>query len=274
MQNLAQVVWRTTWIWAMTMQMVQSADISLVIDDVGYQRKWDEQVVDFPPAVALAILPFSHHALEMSRRANQSGHEVLMHLPMESLTSEHRVSMVHMDMTKTQLDRFLHSAFKQVPHAIGLNNHQGSLVTQHPVIMTWVMEFLSQRPGTIFLDSRTTHKSVAFDMAEEQSIPALWRDVFLDDQPDAEQIKLQIDRLMTIARKEGYAIGIAHPRPSTIPVLKSWLMSLPEDIQLITLQEMLQKRKNPKWPRYSYPLRTAAKNWKLSPSSTSLDEQK
>ena len=58
----------------------------------------------------------------------------------------------------------------------------GSLLTQHPGHMSWLMEVLSNRKTNLyFVDSKTTAQTVAGQIAQEHLIPNLTRDVFLDN---------------------------------------------------------------------------------------------
>jgi polysaccharide deacetylase 2 family uncharacterized protein YibQ len=74
--------------------------------------------------------------------------------------------------------------------------------------------------GLFFLDSRTTAETGAFGWAREAGIPAARRDVFLDDDPDAEKVAAEFARLLELARQRGAAIAIGHPRPATFEVLE------------------------------------------------------
>lgn len=77
-----------------------------------------------------------------------------------------------------------------------------------------------QRHGLFFLDSRTSAGSVGYSLALSLGLPTAQRDVFLDDDPDEGAIRRQFARLLERARERGAAIAIAHPRPSTVAVLR------------------------------------------------------
>ncbi len=67
-----------------------------------------------------------------------------------------------------------------VPHAVGVNNHQGSRATSDAALMQALMPLLRER-GLFFIDSRTDAKTVAYDMAKRDGVRAASRKVFLDD---------------------------------------------------------------------------------------------
>jgi len=118
----------------------------------------------------------------------------------------------------------LSEAIRKVPHATGINNHTGSYLTQQTIQMTWLMDEIKRR-DFFFIDSRTTPKSVAQKIAREKNILSSRRDVFLDNNRSFSEIDSAFKLLIRIARKEGTAIGIAHPYQVTLDYLE---MVIPE----------------------------------------------
>jgi polysaccharide deacetylase 2 family uncharacterized protein YibQ len=94
----------------------------------------------------------------------------------------------------------------------------GSRLTTNPEKMNQVMAVLKGR-GLFFLDSRTIAHSVAYKSAVTYGIPALQRDVFLDNERDVAKIIEQFRLLIEIARVKNRAIGIGHPYPETLDAL-------------------------------------------------------
>jgi hypothetical protein len=122
-------------------------------------------------------------------------------------------------MDRTQFNQTFLSDLNAVPHVIGINNHMGSLLTRHPGHMKWLMEEIKQQENLYFIDSRTTHHSVANQLAKESKVPSRKRDVFLDDDDSPEAITKQFKLLIDKANKHGSAIGIGHPYENTLAVL-------------------------------------------------------
>jgi hypothetical protein len=52
------------------------------------------------------------------------------------------------------------------------------------------------------------------------------RNVFLDPAPGAATVRAQFRRLLRLARRDGSALGIGHPRPDTLAVLQDELPRL------------------------------------------------
>jgi polysaccharide deacetylase 2 family uncharacterized protein YibQ len=91
-----------------------------------------------------------------------------------------------------------------------------------------------------FVDSRTIADTVAYQEATLAGIPALQRDVFLDNDPDCQHILEQFPVLFEVARGRGYAVGIGHPYPETAAVLKELPeLAEREGIKIVSLRELI-----------------------------------
>jgi len=218
------------------------ARIAIIIDDLGYQLTAGRRAVSLPGPVACAVLPDTPRARKLADEAHANGKEVLLHLPLQSQSPETPLDPggLLLDMSRGQFAAAFESSLSSVPHVIGINSHRGSLLTRHPGHMSWLMEEISSRGNFFFVDSYTTHASVALDFAHEAGVPAVKRDVFLDPEAGAEIVEREFARLKRLARKRGLAVGIGHPYPATLALLERELPRLAdEDIELISISELV-----------------------------------
>jgi polysaccharide deacetylase 2 family uncharacterized protein YibQ len=126
-------------------------------------------------------------------------------------------------MSSAQISSALNSMLASVPDAAGVNNHQGSLATSDPQLMTELMPLLRLR-HLFFIDSRTTTTTVAYDRAQSAGVPSAYRNVpFLDDVQEAPAIRRQLELAFKEAREKHDAIAIGHPHPETLRVLTELL---------------------------------------------------
>ncbi|AUG53025.1 divergent polysaccharide deacetylase family protein [Thalassospira marina] len=198
--------------------------IAIVIDDAGIDKPRTERAAELPGPITISYLPYATHLAEQVATARKRGHEIMLHMPMEPtstvvdpgphalLTSYDKVAILN-EMT-WMLDRF--SGY------VGINNHMGSKFTSDPERMAVVMQVMKAR-GLMFLDSRTSAKSVGYQEAQKFSVPAIERDVFIDDADDAAKISEMLDRVEHVASKRGYAVAIGHPRDLTLAALNKWI---------------------------------------------------
>jgi polysaccharide deacetylase 2 family uncharacterized protein YibQ len=121
----------------------------------------------------------------------------------------------------------------------------GSAATADPRVMRAVVRVLSGR-GLFLLDSRTTDASVARRVAEEASLPAVSRRVFLDSVPTAGAIDRSFRELVARARKDGSALAIGHPYPETMTMLERELPLLAEKgVELVRVSSLVTKSDRP-----------------------------
>ncbi len=145
-----------------------------------------------------------------------------------------------LDMQPRQFHQTLSATLASIPHLSGLNNHTGSLLTQHAEPMGRIMQQL-KREGLYFLDSRTTPDTVGYQTAVTWSVPTVARDVFLDHVPDFERIDRQFALALKIARRKGHAVVIGHPHRSSLDFLQRRLQHLPPDIRLAHVSELVSQ---------------------------------
>ncbi len=202
--------------------------IALIIDDLGNQLRPGQRVVALDGPVACAIMPHTAHATALARAAHAAGKEVILHLPMQPAEMERIAGPgeISLDNSRADLQRILAGNLVSVPHASGVNNHMGSLITRHPGHMRWLMEALAERGDLYFIDSFTTSASVAYLMARETGVPAARRHVFLDNDPSPDAVRRQFEQLKQHALRHGYAIGIGHPYAATLDFLEAAIAAL------------------------------------------------
>jgi len=202
-------------------QGAANAQLAIIVDDFGYDRAAADTLLALPFPLTVAVIPHLPLSTEVAEEAFRRGDQVLLHMPMESENDGAKPEQIelHVGMTAGQVNEELAGMLDSVPHAVGVNNHQGSRATADPALMQALMPAL-QRRGLFFIDSRTTAATVAYDTAERDGVRAASRKVFLDDAPTREAILAQLDLAARDARRDGWSIAIGHPHPATIAALR------------------------------------------------------
>ncbi len=178
---------------------------AIVIDDLGNELGPAERIASWKAPVAGAVLPGVAYSAASARALARGGKEVLLHLPMEPAgypKVRPGPGVILRSQSDAEIVRTLESDLATVPGVVGVNNHMGSVATADPRVMRVVAGVLSDR-GLFFLDSRTTDATVAERTAEEASVPAVSRRVFLDDVETEEAVSRQLAELVRRARGGG-----------------------------------------------------------------------
>ena len=220
----------------------QRPRIAIIIDDLGYELAAGERAIALPGPLTYAILPGTPRAGHLAEKAHVAGKDVLLHLPLQPTSGEAKVDpgSLLLDMSKREFVDTFRQNLAGVPHAVGVNNHRGSLVTRHPGHMSWLMDEISDSRALFFVDSFTTADSVALQIALEKGVPAVKRDVFLDPDPDPATLHREFARLKALADKQGFAVGIGHPYPTTLDFLEIALEQLQVDgYELVAVRSLV-----------------------------------
>jgi len=221
----------------------KTAFIAIVIDDLGQDLRSAQEVLSLPGRITVAVMPGFPLSKKVSELARQDKHEVLLHLPMEyrGKNGKPAPGMLRSTMTPMELLNVISEDVDSVPGAIGVNNHEGSSLTENLEAMKFLMAELKAR-DLVFLDSLTSAKSVAYATAKEFGMKAAKRDVFLDNESEnAEYIRKQLNELTRIAKEKGHAIGIGHPHPATISELRKWLADAEQQgITIVPVSKLMQ----------------------------------
>lgn len=202
--------------------------IAVIIDDMGVDRRRSRQVVALSGPLTLAYLPYAADVGQQAANARRAGHEIMLHMPMEADGREDpgpQPLTVALGAEETR--RRLAAQLDRLGSVVGANNHMGSRFTAHRAPMQVVVAELAAR-GLFFVDSRTTAGTVAEDVARAGGIPAVARDVFLDNELQAAAVRARLQETEGIARRRGSAIAIGHPHDATLAALAAWIATLRE----------------------------------------------
>lgn len=220
---------------------VTRAAIAIVIDDLGQDLPGTQRAMALPGTVVLSFLPFAEATPALSLAAARGGHEVLLHMPMESLGGKNAgPNALRLDLPRAEVERRLAWALSRVPSAIGLNNHEGSRFTSDAEALVPVVEALKAR-GLFFFDSRTAATTQVVPVARAFGVASAERDVFLDDTVSRDAISDQLKVLEKKAKAQGVAIAIGHPHAVTMDALAVWMKTMEaRGFVLIPLREAIR----------------------------------
>lgn len=203
--------------------------IALVIDDMGLDRRRSRRTVALPGPLTLAYLTYAEDLPQQTAAAAAQGHELMLHVAMEPTNPDIDAGpdVLLTDHDEDEILRRLRRGLDRFDGFVGINNHMGSKFTADTASLMTVMAEL-QRRGLFFLDSRTSAASVADRVAFEFGVPFAVRNVFLDDTDDQAGVARRLAETERIAREQGHAIAIGHPKDKTLEALEAWIPGVTE----------------------------------------------
>ncbi len=218
--------------------------LAIVVGDLGYDPVRDAEWLDFPSKITLSVLPFGPSSRTIAASAQSRGHCVILHVPMEPRSPSADGTepfRLRVGMDRKDISERLARMAGEVPQAVGAMNHMGSAFTADAASMDAFASTLKEM-GYFFIDSATVSGSLGLEASGKAGVPAVLRDVFLDDDPAPEAMRRQWEKAVAQAKKNGWALLICHSRRETLTVLRGLLPSLQKDgIRPVTVPELLEE---------------------------------
>jgi len=213
--------------------------LAIIIDDCGQWPVTERGFIALPVALTLSVLPDVRYNKAIEREAADAGKGVILHLPMETLSGlDPGPGKVTTEMDDAAIVAQVDRDLDDVDLATGVNNHEGSKATADPRVMNAVIGELARR-NRFFIDSMTNSRSVGESVAAAAHVPTAARDVFLDNRADVAYSEAQLRAAAAIARRDGSAIAIGHPRPTTLIAVREMLPELQADgIELVRVADL------------------------------------
>lgn len=218
------------------------AMLAVIVDDGGGNLEYAQKIASLGMPLTWAIMPYERYSQKTAEIASAKKIPYLLHLPMQAeIDKADGPFLIGKGMTQEKIYNVTRDALEYLPSPIGINNHRGSLATSDREVMSPVIEALKEK-DLIFVDSRTSQKSVAYDAARSAGIKTLQNRGFLDNTADKNAIDARFHEIVRIAAKKGHFVAICHFRPATtlfLEKLAGEYKNLP--VELVTVPQMVER---------------------------------
>jgi polysaccharide deacetylase 2 family uncharacterized protein YibQ len=199
--------------------------LAVIVMGLGLSSAATIRAINLPKEVTLSFSPYGANLESDVAAAREAGHEVLLDLPMEPISYPADDPGPHTLLTSLNPSdniarlEWLLGRFKGY---VGVINHMGSRFTASPEPLRPILHALKER-GLMFVDSRSTSKSVAAGLAKQMELPRAINDRFLDHEPTRGAIDQSFAEAEGTARARGVALVVARPFPVTLERMAAWL---------------------------------------------------
>jgi len=217
------------------------ARLAIILDDLGNDRRVADAIFELPYPLTISVLPNHEHSQEIAKEAERRGYQVMLHLPMQAVSTEKpEAQELRPGMPAGEVSKLVNQFLQDIPGAVGVNNHQGSEATSDPALMRELMPVLRDH-HLFYIDSRTTAATVAYETAQSSRVPSAFRNVpFLDDVREVAAVRKQLELALRGAREKGEAVAIGHPHPATLEALREVLPNAQsEGVRLALASELV-----------------------------------
>ena len=195
------------------------AKLVILIDDVSTKAQKDK-ILNIGYTVNMAFLPPTKTHKDSASIA-QNLPFYMIHFPMQASSAfkGEEINTLKITDSYETIEKRVKQLRDWYPNAIYTNNHTGSVFTENEEAVDKLFRAL-KKYNFIFVDSRTSAKSVIKKYAKKYDMPYIVRNTFIDNDRDYKSIQTQLKKAIDLAKKQGYAIAIGHPHDITLKVLK------------------------------------------------------
>ena len=222
--------------------------LAIVVDDFGIRNnKLLEAFCSLNSNITFAILPYQKYSKLVMNKAVKSGHETMIHIPMEPVSypkNNPGANAIYVDLSESDIKHRMEGYIKQFPLCVGANNHMGSFVTTDESVMRIVLQVLKDH-DLYFIDSRTSQSSIAYDVAKEMLIPTFENQFFLDTPSITDQtVSRKLKQLKYLAKSKDKILVITHcATQDRYEFLKEFVEEIEKlDFELIPVSELFKNK--------------------------------
>ena len=212
------------------------AKLAIIIDDVGTGEQ-AQKIAALPVRVTPSIFPPEYQRKDTRSLARGFEHYAI-HLPMEASSAKNNSATLRASDNYEKLNGVIAKLRADFPNAKFINNHTGSKFTADERAMQNLLRAMNEY-GFLFIDSRTSPTTKAKAAMNGLGMRYVHRDVFLDNQNSVAAVRKKLREAVTLAKKQGYAIAIGHPKSSTLRALANSADILGE-VDLVYLDEIYE----------------------------------
>jgi polysaccharide deacetylase 2 family uncharacterized protein YibQ len=224
--------------------------IAIFIGGMGLSRATTQEAIDkLPGAVTLAFAPYGVEVEAQAARARESGHEILLQLPMDTFSADDvdpGPHTLHSDRAPEAIVDDLHWLMTRFPGYAGMTNFLGARFTADEAALAPVLRETRER-GLFYVDDASSPRSVADAIAARADLPFARADVVLDADAAPDSVDASLSRLEALARKNGIAVGWATGLPGSIERIARFARSLEDrGIALVPISAAASVKSRPR----------------------------
>lgn len=199
--------------------------VALIVSGLGVGSKFTaDAIAKLPGQVTLSFTPYGSDVARAVGKARETGHEVLLQIPMEPFDfpdNDPGPQTLLTSLTVEQnLDR-LYWLMSRFPGYVGMSNFMGSRFTATEASLTPVIKEAVKR-GLIYFDDGSATRSLAAQIAGANNVSFAKADVVLDAVPTQAEMTKAFSKLESAARTNGTAIGVVGALPISLERVVQW----------------------------------------------------
>jgi polysaccharide deacetylase 2 family uncharacterized protein YibQ len=199
--------------------------VTIIVEGLGLSEDMTQRAMsDLPAKIGFAFSPYSPGLQDWLAKAQRQDRARIIMVPMEPLTyPKDDPGPLALLTRQSRADNARHLSFilNNAPGTTAVINQMGSAFLGDKKNMFFFLGTLQARHD-IFIENPGGGLPQAAMLAAQANVPYLAADLTIDSSVNRLDMHQKLLDLEKIARQRGYALGIAHPYPLTIEILKDW----------------------------------------------------
>lgn len=215
--------------------------ISIIVTNLGLNRRSTELALTLPKECALGFLPYTKSLKPLLNRAQANGHEIYLYLPLQTSASHDNPGRYALMNNLAQEENALRLNVILNSHARyeGVYSSYKEVFTDNTNAAETLFDHLGDRNLIFIFGKGQRPKATKYGKSRNNILPT---NVILDEEADTESISVQLNKLIKVAEEEGIALGYAQGFTLTIEMIRKWVPSLRQKgIELIPASELLKE---------------------------------
>ncbi|MGX9143122.1 divergent polysaccharide deacetylase family protein [Mesorhizobium sp. 128a] len=205
----------------------RGARVAIVIGGLAVSQTGTQAAIaKLPAEVTLGFAPQGNSIGRWMQAARQSGHEVVMQVPLEPFdypnVNPGRNTLTVAASPDDNLKN-LRWALSRTTNYTGVMNYMGARFSADATAMGPFMAELGKR-GLAYIDDGSSARSLAPDLALKDGVPFVAGDMAIDAVQDRGAILKKLDALEATARAKGSAVGIGSAFDLTVDTVAAWVL--------------------------------------------------
>lgn len=199
--------------------------IAIVVGGLGLSQTGSNYAIEtLPEEITLAFAASGNSLQRWMQDARRNGHEILLQIPFEPFdypNNDPGRGTLLTDKDPQANLKLLHEAMGTITNYTGVSNFMGARFLSDPKALEPIMRDLARR-GVMFFDDGTSSRSLSETFSKTLGIPFAASDMVLDNELEVGAVLKKLDDLERIAKRNGFAIGVASAFPASVEAIASW----------------------------------------------------
>jgi polysaccharide deacetylase 2 family uncharacterized protein YibQ len=215
--------------------------ISIVVTDLGLNIHSTELALTLPTQCALGFLPYTHNLKPLLKKAQDNGHEIYLYLPLQiinPLDNPGKYALMN-NLAPGENEVRLNAILNSQAHYEGVYSSYKEVFTDDAYVSEMIFDEVDNK-NLIFILGRGLERGEMGHISSHNNV--IPTNIIIDEEPDKDSIRNQLEELIKVAKNDGIALGYAQAFTLTIEMIRDWIPMLnKKGVQLVPVSELLKE---------------------------------